>query len=60
MLGVGLHSYGFMDTAAFWLLVFVVSQLALIAIGSLPPKYWKSLANQETATAPATAPKPAV
>ena len=61
MLGVGLHSYGFMDTAAFWLLVFVASQLAIIAIGSLPPKYWKSLAtNQETAVSEAGAPKPAV
>ncbi|CAN5598253.1 cytochrome c biogenesis protein CcsA [soil metagenome] len=42
MLGVGLHSYGFMDAALFWLLVFVVSQLAIIAIGNLPLKYWRS------------------
>ena len=33
MLGVGLHSYGFMDSAAFWLLLFVVSQLVLMGMG---------------------------
>jgi ABC-type transport system involved in cytochrome c biogenesis permease subunit len=33
MLGVGLHSYGFMDNALKWLLIFVVSQLVLIALG---------------------------
>lgn len=42
MLGVGLHSYGFMD-AAFWALVsFVASQLAAIAVGSVPLKKWRS------------------
>lgn len=46
MLGVGLHSYGFMDTAAFWLLVFIASQLAIIGIGSLPLKHWKSFTDQ--------------
>jgi ABC-type transport system involved in cytochrome c biogenesis permease subunit len=39
MLGVGLHSYGFMDSAFFWLVVFVLSQLLIIATGWLksPP-----------------------
>ena len=38
MLGVGLHSYGFMD-AAFWALVgFVVSQLLFIAVAYFPTK----------------------
>lgn len=42
MLGVGLHSYGFMD-AAFWaLVVFVATQVASIAIGSLPLNRWRS------------------
>ncbi len=42
MLGIGLHSYGFMD-AAFWALSgFVASQLALIAVGSLPLEHWRS------------------
>jgi len=36
MLGVGLHSYGFMDAAFWWLLIFVISQLLLIALGWLP------------------------
>ncbi|MGJ3244175.1 MAG: cytochrome c biogenesis protein [Opitutales bacterium] len=42
MLGVGLHSYGFIDSAFFWLATFVISQLALIGAGSLPWRYWKS------------------
>jgi ABC-type transport system involved in cytochrome c biogenesis permease subunit len=42
MLGVGLHSYGFMEGAAFWLIAFEVSQLVLIAIGCLPSAYWRS------------------
>ena len=36
MLGVGLHSYGFMDSALMWLLIFVGSQLLLIGLGWLP------------------------
>ncbi len=43
MLGVGLHSYGFMDKAAFWLYTFIASQLALIGLGLLPAKSWASL-----------------
>jgi len=38
MLGIGLHSYGFMDKAFWWLAGFVVSQIALIALGLLPPR----------------------
>ncbi|MBC2593386.1 cytochrome c biogenesis protein CcsA [Ruficoccus amylovorans] len=37
MLGVGLHSYGFMDKAFFWILLFIVSQFALIALGLTRP-----------------------
>jgi ABC-type transport system involved in cytochrome c biogenesis permease subunit len=33
MLGIGLHSYGFMDKAFVWLLVFIGSQLAIIGLG---------------------------
>lgn len=33
MLGVGLHSYGFMDSAFFWLRAFIISQLVIIALG---------------------------
>ena len=42
MLGIGLHSYGFMDAAFWWLLAFVVSQLAMIAVASLPVAKWRS------------------
>lgn len=42
MLGIGLHSYGFMDAAMRWLLVFVASQLAVIGLGLLPRRLWRS------------------
>ena len=42
MLGVGLHAYGFMDQALFWLLLFMGSQLALIAVGLVPTRLWRS------------------
>ena len=42
MLGIGLHSYGFMDAAFKWLMAFVASQLLIIALGLLPKQYWRS------------------
>jgi ABC-type transport system involved in cytochrome c biogenesis permease subunit len=42
MLGIGLHSYGFMDSAFAWLSGFVLSQLVIMAIGLLPPHVWRS------------------
>jgi len=42
MLGVGLHSYGFTNSAVFWLLIFVLSQLMLMSIGVMPMKFWRS------------------
>ena len=51
MLGVGLHSYGFTDAAFRWLLIFVASQLALIALGLLPVKFWKSFSRRAATTA---------
>jgi ABC-type transport system involved in cytochrome c biogenesis permease subunit len=42
MLGVGLHSYGFMDAAFYWLIAFVASQLGLIALANLPLEKWRS------------------
>jgi ABC-type transport system involved in cytochrome c biogenesis permease subunit len=42
MLGIGLHSYGFTDSAFKWLMLFVGSQIALILLGLLPAKMWKS------------------
>jgi ABC-type transport system involved in cytochrome c biogenesis permease subunit len=40
MLGIGLHSYGFMDKAFYWLLAFAISQLLLVWLGFLPPRFW--------------------
>ncbi|MSU36468.1 MAG: hypothetical protein EXS36_15495 [Pedosphaera sp.] len=48
MLGIGLHSYGWMSGAFKWLALFVVSQLLLIAIGFLPPTLWRSNALKPT------------
>jgi ABC-type transport system involved in cytochrome c biogenesis permease subunit len=45
MLGVGLHSYGFMDSALFWLLFFVATQLAIMAAGMIPQSRWRSTAG---------------
>ena len=42
LLGVGLHSYGFTDTGAEYLLNFVVGQLALIGNGMLHVHAWRS------------------
>jgi len=42
MLGIGLHSYGFMDKAFPWLAAFVASQLAVMALGSVPARHWRS------------------
>jgi len=42
MLGVGLHSYGFMNAAFFWIVAFVISQLAIMALGAIPKERWRS------------------
>jgi hypothetical protein len=52
MLGVGLHSYGFMDSAFKWLMLFDASQVAIILLGLLPLSLWKSFRPR---LAPATA-----
>jgi ABC-type transport system involved in cytochrome c biogenesis permease subunit len=43
MLGVGLHSYGFMEQAFGPLLGFIVSQLVIIGLGSIPLRYWRGI-----------------
>ncbi|HWY32747.1 MAG TPA: cytochrome c biogenesis protein CcsA [Candidatus Acidoferrum sp.] len=43
MLGVGLHSYGFMDRAFGPLIGFIASQLAIIGLGLIPLKYWRGI-----------------
>jgi ABC-type transport system involved in cytochrome c biogenesis permease subunit len=42
MLGIGLHSYGFMESAFPWLIIFCASQLAFMAMGLLPFHLWRS------------------
>jgi ABC-type transport system involved in cytochrome c biogenesis permease subunit len=42
MLGVGLHSYGFMDAAFYWLVAFVVSQVVVILLAQVPLEKWRS------------------
>jgi len=51
MLGVGLHSYGFMDAAFKWLMLFNASQLFFIALGMLPLSYWRSFRTPAAAAA---------
>jgi len=47
MLSIGLHSYGFMDSAFRWLMGFVISQVVLIALGCLPRQYWRSFRGNQ-------------
>jgi len=44
-LGVGLHAYGFMDSAVFWILFFCATQLVVIGLGVLPLKWWRSFSE---------------
>ena len=46
MLGVGLHSYGFMDKAFAWLMIFMASQAILIGIALMPTRYWLSFQSR--------------
>ena len=47
MLGVGLHSYGFMQKAFPWLVGFMISQLALMAIAAMPLEKWRSFRSAQ-------------
>ncbi|HSP45487.1 MAG TPA: cytochrome c biogenesis protein CcsA [Chthoniobacterales bacterium] len=42
MLGVGLHSYGFMQKAFPWLVGFMITQVALMAVAAMPLERWRS------------------
>lgn len=42
MLGVGLHSYGFMQKGFPWLIGFMLSQLVLMAVAAMPLERWRS------------------
>jgi len=52
MLGIGLHSYGFMDAASKWLILFVVSQVLLILLGLIPLQYWRSFRSRARTNPP--------
>jgi cytochrome c-type biogenesis protein CcsB len=56
MLGIGLHSYGFMDAAFKWLMLFVGSQVAIILLGLLPLSMWKSSRTGVSTPAASTRP----
>jgi cytochrome c-type biogenesis protein CcsB len=61
MLGIGLHSYGFMDAAFKWLMLFVGTQLVIIGLGLLPLRVWRSFrlqAPEEPAADVSQRPKP--
>ncbi len=66
MLGVGLHSYGFMDSAVFWLVSFCLLQVAVMTVAVVPTTRWLSLrtggrVSPKTTpgeTTPRTAPAP--
>jgi len=49
MLGIGLHSYGFMERAFGVLFAFIISQLAIIGVGMIPQKYWRGKQAREKA-----------
>lgn len=51
MLGIGLHSYGFMAAAFKWLILFDASQIALIVLGMLPRSMWRSFQTSRSAAA---------
>jgi ABC-type transport system involved in cytochrome c biogenesis permease subunit len=42
LLNVGLHTYGFMQGTFYALLAFWASQIFIIVLGYLPPRFWKA------------------
>jgi cytochrome c biogenesis factor len=57
MLGVGLHSYGFMDKAFWALAAFIGSQLLVMAICLLPRRFWTAGAFEAERAASGEAPE---
>lgn len=56
MLGIGLHSYGFMDAAFKWLMFFMASQALIIGLGLLPLRWWRSFRAAGAASSAPTGP----
>jgi ABC-type transport system involved in cytochrome c biogenesis permease subunit len=50
MLGVGLHSYGFMEKAFPWLIGFMISQLVLMCVAAMPLERWRSFSSARTSS----------
>lgn len=49
MLGIGLHSYGFMDAAFKWLSMFIGIQLVIMAVSLVPQDRWLSFRSRAAA-----------
>jgi ABC-type transport system involved in cytochrome c biogenesis permease subunit len=62
MLGIGLHSYGFMDKAFWALSAFIASQLVLMGFCLLPRQFWRTqqapAGPASGSSAEASAPRP--
>jgi len=58
MLGIGLHSYGFMDSAFKWLMLFNTSQLVVVGLGLFPLQVWESFAQRKSQQASETVSRP--
>ena len=54
MLGVGLHSYGFMEGAAFWLITFVICDILLSLVGIFEPATVRKFFSNVLALSPPT------
>jgi ABC-type transport system involved in cytochrome c biogenesis permease subunit len=54
MLGVGLHSYGFMEKSFLWLMGFIASQFVIIGLGMIPLRYWRSFQKDKGSESSAT------
>ena len=57
MLGIGLHAYGFMDAAFRWLILFDITQMALLIVALLPLRYWRSFKSLPQGPTPGTGPQ---
>ncbi|MEO0587314.1 MAG: cytochrome c biogenesis protein CcsA, partial [Planctomycetota bacterium] len=58
LLGVGLHSYGFMESGRLWLKIFVVVMIAIAGAGLLPLARWGSAHHLATPPAKRKPPAP--
>ncbi|MEK9727275.1 MAG: cytochrome c biogenesis protein CcsA [Candidatus Margulisiibacteriota bacterium] len=47
MLGIGLHSYGFTEKTFYWLMIFFVTQIAIMVLAMIPKHLWLSFSNND-------------